>query len=168
MRQIVQRITVLAVAVLFALPVSAAKEDKAEKKKKGLENSPAMSVFNLPKTITLTAEQQPKFDAIKTEFEGKLKELAEKHNNVLTAEQKKAKQEAQKAAKAAGKKGKEAKADVDAAVKLTDEQKKQEEEISKEIKEIHGKVREKLNTVLTAEQQSQLKPGKKKKEKSAA
>jgi hypothetical protein len=161
MRKLIQGMTVLAVAFLIALPVSAAKQDK---KKKGAENSPVLNVLKLPAEVTLTAEQQPKFDAVKTEFEGKLKELAEKQDGILTADQKQARQAAQKAAKAAGKKGKEAKADVDAAVKLTDDQKKQQEEVGKEIKDVQGKVREKLNSFLTEDQQSKLKaPGKKKK-----
>jgi len=171
MRQIVQRMTVLALALLIALPLCAedAKEGKKKKKEQDFSKSPVLNVLNLPKAITLTADQQAKFDAVKTEFTGKLKELAKKQNEILTPEQKKARQEAQKAAKAAGKKGKEAKADVDAAVNLTDDQKKATEAVNAEIKEVQGKVREKLNEFLTDEQKAQIKgPGKKKKAKANA
>jgi flagellar basal body-associated protein FliL len=127
MRQIVQKMTVLAVAMLIALPLSA-KEDKAEKKQKKLENHQVLSVLKLPKEITLTAEQQPKFDAVKAEFEGKLKELAAKQDEILKQKQ-------------------------DGA----------------EVKEVQGKVREKLDGFLTEEQKSHLKtPGKSKKAKATA
>jgi hypothetical protein len=168
MRQIVQKMTVLAVAMLIALPLSA-KEDKAEKKQKKLENHQVLSVLKLPKEITLTAEQQPKFDAVKAEFEGKLKELAAKQDEILTPEQKKTRQATQKSAKAAGKKGKELKAEVDAALNLTDDQKKKQKEVGAEVKEVQGKVREKLDGFLTEEQKSHLKtPGKSKKAKATA
>lgn len=202
MRQIVQSLSVLALGLMIALPLSAeetkpdakpevkteakpdakpeakpetkteAKPEAKEAKKKKKANavkSPVLNVLTLPKEITLTAEQQTKLDAVKTEFEGKLKELAKKQGEILTAEQKQARQAAMKSAKEAGKKGKEAKAEVDAAVKMTEEQKKQQEVVGAEIKEVQGKVREAINAFLTEEQKTHIKvPGKKKKAKATA
>lgn len=160
MRKLVLKFAVLALAVLIASPVWAAKEEKKGEKK---TNKAVAKAFELPTIITLSAEQMTKLAEVKKEYEPKLEELHKKQAGILTAEQKKAAQEASKAAKAAGKKGKEAKADVDAAVKLTDDQKKQQEEVSKELKELNGKIRDSIASFLTEEQKTHLKPMKKKK-----
>ena len=160
MRKFGLKIAMLALAVLIAAPVWAAKEDK--KKEKG--GRAIAKAFELPTIITLSAEQMTKLAEVKQEFEPKLEELSKKQGNILTAEQKKARQEAAKAAKAAGKKGKEAQADIAAAVKLTDDQKKLQDEVEKELKELHGKIREKISSFLTAEQKVHLKDRKKKKD----
>jgi len=159
MRKLVLKFAVLALAVLIASPVWAAKEDK----KKDKANKAVAKVFELPTIITLSAEQMTKLAEVKKEYEPKLVELNKKQASILTDEQKKARQEAMKATKAAGKKGKEAKADVDAAVKLTDDQKKQQEEVAKESKELTGKIRDSIASFLTEEQKTHLKPMKKKK-----
>jgi hypothetical protein len=159
MRKFVVKFAVLALAVLIASPVWAAKE---EKKNKGAAKAVAKA-FELPTEITLTAEQQTKLADVKKEFEPKLQEVVKKQNEILTPEQKKARQEAMKTAKAAGKKGKELQADVAAAVKLTDEQKKKQEEVGKELKDLNGKVREQISGFLTAEQKVHLKTKKKNK-----
>lgn len=158
MSRLLGSVAVLALAVLVASPAWAAKEDG---KKKG--NKSVAKVFELPAEITLTAEQKTKLEEVKKEFEPKVTEITKKQDEILTAEQKKARAEAQKAGKAAGKKGKDLKADVDAAVKLTDEQKKKQEETSKELKDVTGKVREKISSFLTEEQKTHLKTKKKKK-----
>ncbi len=160
MRKIVLKFAVLALAVLIAAPVWAAKEEK--KKEKGARA--ASRAFELPTTITLSAEQMTKLAEVKKEFEPKLEVLATKQRGILTAEQKKARQEASKAAKAAGKKGKEAQADIAAAMKLTDDQKKQQEEVDKEMKELNGKIRDQISSFLTAEQKANLTTKKKKKD----
>ena len=82
------------------------------------------------KPVTLTDDQKSKLEDLKKEYEPKLKEAYAKED-VLTPEQKKAGEEAKKAAKAAGKKGKEVKDAVAAAVKETDDQKKQEKDARK-------------------------------------
>lgn len=159
MRKLVLKFAVLALAVLIASPVWAAKDEK----KKDKANKAVAKVFELPTIITLSAEQMTKLAEVKKEYEPKLEELHKKQTSILTDEQKKARQEAMKAAKAAGKKGKEAKADVDAAVKLTDDQKKQQEEVAKETKELTGKIHDSIASFLTEEQKTHLKPMKKKK-----
>ena len=160
MRKMILKFAVLALAVLIAAPVWAAKDEK--KKEKGARAT--SRAFVLPTTITLSAEQMTKLAEVKKEFEPKLEELAKKQGGILTAEQKKARQEASKAAKAAGKKGKEAQADIAAAMKLTDDQKKQQEEVDKEMKELNGKIRDQISSFLTAEQKANLTTKKKKKD----
>ena len=160
MRKFVLKFAVLALAVLIASPVWAAKEDKKKEKSGGKAVAKA---FELPSIITLSGEQMTKLAEVKKEFEPKLEAAFKKQNDILSAEQKKARQEASKAAKAAGKKGKEAQADIAAATKLTDDQKKQQDEVSKELKELNGKIREQISSFLTEEQKTHLTPMKKKK-----
>src|SRR5690349_1097958 len=101
--------TMISACLLFAVTLSAgaadeAKETKAKKKQSGAANP----VFNIPKEITLTEEQQAKLDEIKKEQGPKIAELTAKIDSVLTAEQKSARKEAAAKAKGDGKKGKEA------------------------------------------------------------
>ncbi|MGO8744995.1 MAG: YfdX family protein [Thermoguttaceae bacterium] len=89
---------------------------------------------------------------MKKDFAPKLAAAA-KDLHVLTPEQKKA----CAAARAAGKTGEEIDQAVDAAVKLTDEQKAKLAAAKKEISALHKDLRQKVLAVLTPEQQKQLK-----------
>ncbi|MDB5334662.1 MAG: hypothetical protein JWN70_281 [Planctomycetaceae bacterium] len=160
MRKFVLKFAVLALAVLIASPVWAAKEDK--KKEKG--GKAVAKAFELPSIIVLSAEQMTKLAEVKKEFEPKLEELNKKQAGILTDAQKTARKDAAKAAKAAGKTGKEAQAEVAAAIKLTDDQKKQQEEVGKELKELNGKIRNQISSFLTEEQKTHLVAKKKKKD----
>ncbi len=166
MRHFLKQIAVLALSVLVVSPLWAAEEGGKKKKDKQLDNAVARS-FELPSEITLTAEQKTKLEEVKKEFEAKVKEVVKKQNDILTPEQKKARGEATKTAKAAGKKGKDLQADVTAALNLTDEQKKKQEEVGKELKELNGQIREKISGFLTADQKAHLKTKKKKADKAA-
>ncbi len=166
MQKILVKLTVLAMAVFMAAPVWAAKDDDNKDGKKKLGES-AMVIeksFELPATITLTDEQKTKLAAVRTEFEPKVKEVVKKMGEVLNAEQKQARQDALKAGKAAGKKGKELQADVAAAVKMTPEQQKTHDELTKELKDVNGKIREQISGFLTEEQKTLLTAKKKKKD----
>ncbi len=165
MRQVLQQVSVLALAVLVASPVWAAQADG--KKKKDNDAKAVARSFELPSEITLTDEQKTKLEEVKKEFEPKVKEVVKKQSDILTADQKKARAEAAKAAKAAGKKGKDAQADITAALKLTDEQKKKQEEVGKELKDLNGQIREKISGFLTADQKVLLNSKKKKADKAA-
>ena len=77
---------------------------------------------------------------------------------MLTAEQKKARQEAAKTAKAAGKKGKEVKEAEDAAAPLTEDQKTKQAAAQKESRSLEKELKEKAMAVLTPEQKEQIKP----------
>lgn len=139
----------------------------AEKKAKKTRPSPAAAVFAVPAAIELTDDQKTKLEELKKEHEPKLTEAFEKRDGVLTAEQKKARADAQKAAKSAGKKGKDAKAAVDAAVSLTEEQKKNLAEAEKSLGELQKTVRGKIQELLTPEQREAIAKAKKEKQKPA-
>lgn len=164
MRLNLNRSALLALAVLMAAPLFAAEDGAKKKKDKDKGNNAVAKAFELPTTITLSEEQNTKLAEVKKELEPKLAAVAKKRNDLLTAEQKTARTEAMKAAKAAGKKGKEAQADIAAAVKLTDEQKKKQAEIDKEFNEVTGQIKEKISAFLTADQKLLLKDKKKKKD----
>jgi len=151
---------VLSLAVGLVLVSSLHAADAAKPKKKKGDNIPAQA-FSVPKTIELSAEQQTKLDELKKELGPGLAELMAKKNSILTDEQKQAQQAASKAAKDAGKKGKEAKAAVDAAVTLSDDQQKQLAAANEEIKAYQGKIRERINSFLSDDQKAKLKSPKK-------
>ena len=146
---------VLVVALLIAIPAGAA----AKKKEKEADKDAGIPYFkqidrNL-KPVTLTEDQKSKLEALKKEYEPKLKDVYAKEK-VLTPEQKKAGEEAKKAAAAAGKKGKDLNAAVDAAVKKTDDQKKQEKEANTQRLALEKEMREKIAALLTPEQKAQI------------
>ena len=88
-----------------------------------------------------------------------------KKQEVLTPEQKKAREEAIKAAKAAGKDKKACMEAGEAAAKMTDEQKAKLSDIKKEMGACRKDLKDKVLAVLTPEQQEQLKKAHQKKPK---
>ncbi|GAB4159668.1 MAG: hypothetical protein Tsb009_36960 [Planctomycetaceae bacterium] len=148
-------------ALIVATPLMAADQKKAKKKKRKRPVR-TFNVVRLPKSIELTADQKEKIAAINKEYAPKLRELAKKSSEVITAEQRKARREAFFAARKAGKKGKELRDAVNAASKITDEQKKQMAQINKERGSLLKEARAKVLEILTAEQKAKLKPVRKK------
>jgi len=146
----------LAVVLLMASPLLAGPGKRGPKKEKKARPCPAAQrVERMLKGIDLTDAQKAQLKEIQKEFGPKLAE-AMKKMAVLTPEQKKARAEAAKAAKAAGKKGKEAREAVQAAVKLTDEQKAKMAEARKAMRPLEKELREKVLGVLTPEQKEKL------------
>ncbi len=160
----VRTVLVLVVVLLIANTAGAAKKKKDVSKDAGIPYF--QQIDRTLKPVTLTDEQKSKLEDLKKEYGPKLKEAYAKQD-VLTPEQKKARDNARKAAKADGKKGEDVKAAGDAAVTLTDDQKKQEKEAHKQLhavqKELHGKVMD----LLTAEQKAQIDAAKEKSDKPA-
>jgi Spy/CpxP family protein refolding chaperone len=113
--------------------------------------------FELLKGIDLTTEQKDKIKDLKKEYGPKLKELAEKAEGVLTADQKKARDDAHKAAVDAGKKGRELMQATRDAVKLTDDQKAKQKEIRTAGQDLTKEIVEKIKSILTDDQKEQLK-----------
>jgi hypothetical protein len=111
------------------------------------------SAFDLPKQVTLTADQQAKLDELKKEYGPKLKDAYKAFDSSLSAEQKKARTDAMKAAREAGKRGPEAMKDAQEAMKLTDDQKTKQTAMRSVSKE----ARDKVMALLTPEQKEQLK-----------
>jgi Spy/CpxP family protein refolding chaperone len=112
--------------------------------------------YQVLEKLGLSSEQKIKLAAIDKVYSSKFAALAEKANEILTAEQKKARDEAVKAAKAAGKKGKELREAAKAALKLTDAQKPKMAEVRKDMAALRKNLRETIATVLTSEQNAQL------------
>jgi Spy/CpxP family protein refolding chaperone len=142
----------LAVALLITCPALAAPEKSMGKK---ATSCPAAErVDNMVQGLTLTDAQKASLDSVKKDLAPKLAAAA-KNMHVLTPEQKKARA----AARAAGKTGEEIDQAVDAAVKLSDEQKAKLAAAKKQISALHKELRQKVLAVLTPEQQKQLKKG---------
>ncbi len=114
-----------------------------------------LDLLKMPDSIKLTVEQQAKIAELRIkELEPKHHAAVKKLNEILTAEQRKAKSSATKAAKEAGKTGKELQLAVQAAVKLTDEQKKQMALARKELLAVRAEIAEQINGMLTDEQRA--------------
>lgn len=97
----------------------------AKPNKKDRQTDPSARILKKLDAAGLAAEPAAKAKKTIEEHAAKLKEAQAKVDAVLTTEQKQAQLTARKEARQAGKKSKEARAAVAAALKLTDEQKKQ-------------------------------------------
>jgi hypothetical protein len=150
--------------VLAVVAVAFAADDNqgAKKKKKGGDPTGMKKKVD---SAELPPDVKDKVLKILDEHAPKMKEAQDKVNAILTADQQKARRAAQKAATDAGKKGKEAQADVNAAIKLTDEQKAKMEEAQKAAAAARADLNKALSEVLNDEQKAKLgmKGGKKKK-----
>ena len=94
------------------------------------------------KKLDLTADQKTTLEALKTEYSPKFKALKEKADGILTADQKKARDEAIKAAQAAtGDNRRAAYQKVRAAVTLTDDQKKARDVVMKDTRALMTEAR---------------------------
>jgi hypothetical protein len=152
--------TVVALSLVVLLAAFARAEDKkAGKKKPKKEPAPAIS---FPKKIKLDEKQQAALTALNAEYGPQLKALNMRENKILTPERRKAGNQAAKAAKAEGKKVGPA---VEAAWKLSAEEKTQLKEIRTERGKLNKEINKKKMALLTAEQKEQLKAKQKKKEK---
>ena len=147
----------LSLALLFALPMSAISQDKANKKKKRSKHSPQINqVLKKLKDVELKDEQSAKIKELASKFEAPIQE-----NQKKLGDGKKKIAAARKAAIKAGKKGKEVQ---DALVAdLSDDQKKAFAAIQKNAREFRAAV----VAVLTPEQQEKtgLKPRRTRKNK---
>ena len=153
MRSLLRCLSVAALALGFAVAVSA-EEKKAEDKKP----TPFATVFTFPKTITVDADQQKKLDALKTEYTPKLEELKKKMDTILTADRVKAQKEAIEKAKADGKKGKELSEAGQAALKLSEAETKDLAELKTAQGKLMGEINKKKTELLTDEQKKALQP----------
>jgi hypothetical protein len=151
--------------VALSLVALVAASSFAQEKKKRKNAAPPQAVAQMLKKtegLGLSEEQTKKVKEIADSYAPKFRELNQKVQASLTAEQKKARQEAQAKNKADGKKGKEAQAAIDAATALTDDQKKVQSEVQASQKELSAKFREEVLSVLTPEQKEKFAPPKKK------
>jgi exonuclease VII small subunit len=151
-------------SVCVGLPLAASAQEKGKGKKKNAPKIPTVSsqAFALPMDIELSDEQKTKLAELKKELTPKLEEVQKKVDAVYTDEQKKAREEAFTKARADGKKGKDLKAAYESSVSLTDEQKKQLAAAEKEVAAALKTARDKVLSLLTDEQKSKIRGGKKK------
>lgn len=141
MKNVLKTISLLALALLIAVP-GAAQEKKKKKGKKGAGN-PLAQVVKKVKDAGADAAVVEKVEALAKEYGPK---LAEARKGLGDAGKKM--NEARKAAVAEGKKGKELQEAVAAAVQLTDEQKAAQ----KASQELQQKFNKAVAALLTPEQ----------------
>lgn len=135
-----------------------------EQKAKLAEKKPEKdSVFFFPKQIQLNASQQAQLEALKKEYTPQLSGLHTRLTKILTPEREKAAAEAAKAAREAGKSKKEIGEAVQAAQKLTSEEKTQLKEISVARNNLLKEIQTKKLALLTEEQKALVQPKKDKK-----
>lgn len=148
---------VLVLAIAGSAMAAGEKKGKGQPKKPPKPEPPAINVLDMLKGVNLTDDQKKKAEALQNEYAPKASAAQKKMRDMLTKEQWKARGEAQKAAKAAGKKGQEARDAIDAASKLTDEQKKALAKAEQDLAAVKKEARDKAMNILTAEQKDQLK-----------
>ncbi|MHB1038335.1 MAG: hypothetical protein ACYC35_20805 [Pirellulales bacterium] len=153
----VRTVVLVVLAVLIASPLMAQQQQGAGKKGQRTRRPTIAALAGIDRLSNLTDEQKSKLAALRKEIGPKVAEATKKLDGILTDEQKKARTEAQQAARAAGKRGAEARAAVEAAVKLTDEQKTKTAEARKALAELTKGIEEKVNAILTDAQKEELK-----------
>ena len=156
MLKAVSTVLALAVSLVVVGGLSAQERTRPEGRRGGQS---MLDRIEKVKGLTLTDDQKAKLAELKKEYAPKLKEAVAKLEGVLTAEQKKAREEATKAAKAAGKSGREVRAAAMEAVKLTDEQKTKMADARKAMGDLNKEIGEKVTKLLTPEQQEIFEEG---------
>ncbi len=141
MKNVLKTMTLLALALMIAMPVAA--QEKKKKKGKKRAGNPLAAVVKRVKDAGADGATVDKVEALAKEYGPK---LAEARKGLGDAAKKM--NEARKAAAADGKKGKELQAVVQAAVKLTDEQKAAQ----KSAQELQRKFNAAVVALLTPEQ----------------
>ena len=160
MSQVVRSAVALS-AVLTLLSAAPSLAQTAKQQARAAKRAADNPIFQLPKEITLSEEQQTKLKALKDEYGPKLAALTTKQSEILTKEQQAARAEVTKANREAKKTGKEAQEAVNAALKLTDEQKTKWTAAQKEMQELRKTIEQKKRELLTEEQKAKLPKGRK-------
>jgi Spy/CpxP family protein refolding chaperone len=150
----------MALAVVFVLGMAASL--MAQDAPKGGEGrgrrGPGMGMMGMDRFAMfermsdLSAEQKEKLETLKKEYNPKLAAMREKVDAILTAEQKKARDEAMKLT------GGERFTGLRKALgTITEEQKKKFADLNKEMEPVNKELQEKMMSILTAEQKEKLK-----------
>lgn len=119
------------------------------------QQNPFQQVFRL-RGVEFTEEQQAQVEELRKKYSPQLAEIVRKHDSILSGEQRRAQREAFRAAREAGKRARELKEAVDAAIKLTDDQKERLAKLQKERADLFAEIQKELRTLLTGEQRKQL------------
>jgi hypothetical protein len=123
-----------------------------KKNKKQDRHDPVASIKKKLAAADLPTDAREKADKVIADDGPKLKDAQAKIDSILTTEQKQAQRQAQKNARTSGKKGKDAKAEVAAAMKLTDEQKSKLSSAESELKSAQAALVRDLRSALSPEQ----------------
>jgi len=123
-----------------------------KKNKKQDRHDPVASIKKKLASADLPTDAREKADKVIADDGPKLKDAQAKIDSILTTEQKQAQRQAQKEARTSGKKGKDAKADVAAAMKLSDEQKSKLSAAESELKSAQAALVRDLRSALSPEQ----------------
>lgn len=158
--KVVRNVLIVALAMAIAGPVIAQEKAKRKERKRpgpARQREVRLVPLRLLEGIELTDEQKTTLKELRKEMGPKLQEIRKKMIGIISDEQRKARAEAVKAAKEAGKTGKELREAVQAAVKLTEEQKAKMAEVRKAMGELQKEIRQKIVEMLTPEQREAVK-----------
>jgi acetyl esterase len=155
-----KRSIVLSVTVtLFVVTTVLSQEVRRQDASRTQQRQPAgfQQVFTL-RGVEFAEEQQAQVEELRKKFTPQLVEIQRKHGGVFTDQQRRARREAFLAARKAGKPGTELREAVDAAIKLTDEQKEKLATIQEERANLSTQIQKELRALLTDDQRKQLRP----------
>jgi acetyl esterase/lipase len=119
------------------------------------QRDPLAQAFALP-GIELSEAQQAEVAKVREAYTPKLTAVSERLAAVYTREQRQARRQALEKARGEGKSRQEAQAEIDKAVKLSDEQQTKLAALQKEQADLLAEIRGKLRELLTDEQRRQL------------
>ncbi|MGZ0174529.1 MAG: alpha/beta hydrolase fold domain-containing protein [Planctomycetales bacterium] len=148
-----KQITAIALLLSVALGNVVSAQDNNQQNEQRQRPAPFQQFFRL-RGIEFSKDQKAKVEEIRKEFVPKLIENQGKWDGVITEEQQKARRDAFQKARDAGKRGRELQELVTAAIKFTNEQKKQRVTIQEERNKLLGQIRKKLAAMLTDEQRA--------------
>jgi Spy/CpxP family protein refolding chaperone len=153
--RVVSTMLALAVSLVIVGNLLAADEKEGKHARRQPTGQGDLFPAAMLKSLNLTDDQKAKVKEVMSEYGPKLKEARE---SILTADQKKARDDAAKAAKDAGKKPAEVFRAAMTAVTLTDDQKAKMKET---VAPLRKEAIEKVTALLTPEQQEQLQKARK-------
>lgn len=146
------RFLLVALTIVFlAAPAFAAKKNKDKGK-----HDAAAAIKKKLDAADLPADVREKVSKVLADDSPKLKEAQAKIDGLLTDEQKQAKRTAAKEAKTSGAKRKQAQSSIDAAMKLTDDQRSKLSAAENDLKSAEATLKKDLQSVLSSEQIEKL------------
>jgi hypothetical protein len=131
----------------------------AEQARDRRQPQPAFQFLFSVRGVELSDDQQAEADDLRKKYQGQLVELQRQQRSVFTAEQRRARQASLRASRDAGKNAQQTRDAAEAAVKLTDEQRKQLAGIQKEQADLFAKIQGEVRDLLTDQQRTQLQRG---------
>jgi Spy/CpxP family protein refolding chaperone len=152
----------MAVAMLIAAPLLSQERGQRDEGRRGRGNPARRALLMMERLQTaigelnLTDEQKEKLAKVREELGPEMKETWGKADEILTEEQRKAAEEVMKKNKEAGTKGREAVTALEAAIKLTDEQKPKMDKVGEELLTLQREAMKKITEILTPEQREKF------------